>query len=385
MDFALSPDQQDWHDRAVALGRDALTPPPGELIERDRHERFWREGYQRCGRAGLAGLPVPKQFGGQGQTIDVAVAAMEGLGYACPDTGLAFALGASLWTITMPIVAFGTETQKSRWLPGLCDGTLFGANAASEPESGSDIFSMSTRATRRDDGSWSLAGRKIWITGGGLADLLVVFATTDPSKGVLGISTFLVPRETAGFKVVRTIEKIGLRTAPLAELAFDDCVLPPDALLGREGRGSKIFQAALEWERGAILAPMLGVMRRQLEQCVEYARKRKQSGQPIGKFQAVSHRIVAMHQRLETSRLLIHRYAWMKAQGQDATAAAALAKLHVTECFLANSTDAVRTFGALGVTTELGLERDLRDAVGGVIYSGTNDIQKNILAQSLRL
>jgi alkylation response protein AidB-like acyl-CoA dehydrogenase len=382
MDFGFTPDQQDWHERAVAFGRNELKDE--SLASRDAREEFWREGFERCARFGLTGLPIPIDHGGQGKDIATAIAALEGLGYGCLDTGLAFALGASLWTISMPILTFGTEAQKRRFLPALCDGTLFGANAATEPEAGSDIFSMQTRAEKKAD-RWVLNGRKIWITGGAEADLILAFAKTDATKGVLGISTFLIPRETPGFRVERSISKLGLRTAPVGELVFEDCELPSDSLLGREGRGSRIFNSALEGERGAILAPMLGVMRRQLESCIEYARNRKQSDQPIGKFQAVSHRIVDMKLRLETSRMMIYHYGWLRSQDKDAGVAASMAKLHVTESFAANSFDAIRTLGALGYSTETELERNLRDSVGGVIFSGTNDIQRNILAQQMHI
>jgi alkylation response protein AidB-like acyl-CoA dehydrogenase len=356
----------------------------GDVTGRDERGAFWREGYLRCARFGILGLPVPELYGGRGKDLPTTIAAMEGLGYGCPDAGLIFALSASLWTITMPILAFGTEEQKRRWLPGLCDGSLFGANAASEPEAGSDIFSMQTRAVRRGEG-WTLDGRKTWITGGPVADLFLGFATTDPAKGALGITAFLIPRDAPGFRVVREIPKLGLRTAPMGELAFEGCTLPADSLLGREGRGSKVFHTALEWERGAILAGTLGTMRRQLERCIDHARRRTQSGRPIGKFQAVANRIVDMKVRLETCRLLVYRFSWLKAQGEEATAEAAMAKLHTSECSVQNSLDAVRLFGASGYATEFGVERDLRDSVGGLIFSGTNDIQRNIIAQQLRL
>ena len=200
---------------------------------------------------------------------------------------------------------------------------------------------MSTRAERRGD-CWVLNGRKVWITGGPVADIFLCFATTDPSKGVLGITAFLIDRKTPGFHVVREIPKLGMATAPMGELVFEDCRIPLENLLGREGRGSRIFNAALEWERGAILASVVGTMRRQLDRCVQQARTRKQFGQPIGKFQSVSNRIVDMMTRLETSRWMIHRYAWLKQEGKDATVAASMAKLHVSECFVQNSLDAVR-------------------------------------------
>ena len=382
MDFSLSDQQQKWYDAAVRFGREELVDP--DSLAREQRGEFWREGYERCGRFGILGLPVPAEYGGQGADIPTAVAAMEGLGYACPDTGLIFALNASLWTITMPILTFGTDAQKARYLPKLCDGRSFGANGASEPEAGSDIFSMATRAERKGD-RWVLNGRKVWITGAPIADVFLIFATTDPSKGVLGITAFLIDRQTAGFDVVREIPKLGMRTAPMGELVFENCELPPENLLGREGRGSRIFNTALEWERGAILASIVGTMRRQLDRCIQQARSRKQFGQPIGKFQSISNRIVDMMTRLETSRFMVHRYAWLKQQGKDATVAASMAKLHVSECFVQNSLDSVRIFGASGYSVETGLERDLRDSVGGVLFSGTNDIQRNIIAQHLRL
>ncbi len=382
MDFEFSEAQKRWYDKAVAFARDQLHDP--DAIERDERAEFWRDGFERCGRFGILGLPVAKEYGGQGEDLATTLAAMEGLGFACPDTGLLFAINAALWTVTMPILAHGTEAQKKRFLPGLCDGRLLGANAASEPEAGSDIFSMQTRAEQKGD-NWILNGRKIWITAGSIADLYHCFATTDPAKGVMGITAFLIERETPGLSVVREIKKLGMRTVPMGELVFENCVVPAENVLGRVGRGAAIFHGSLEWERGCILASMVGTMRRQLDRCRQQARSRKQFGQPIGKFQSVSNRIVDMALRLETSRYLVYRYAWAKSRGQDTTLWASMAKLHISECFTQNSLDAIRVFGAAGYATETGLERDLRDSVGSVIFSGTNDIQRNIIAQHLRI
>jgi alkylation response protein AidB-like acyl-CoA dehydrogenase len=382
MDFALSESQKRWYDSAVRFAKEELID--GDAAAREKSSGFWREGYRRCARFGILGLPVTADYGGQGQDLMTTVAAVEGLGYGCPDTGLVFGMGASLWTVTMPILALGTDAQKKRYLPGLCDGALLGANAGSESGAGSDIFSMATRAERRGDG-WILNGRKTWITNGHTADLLVCFASTDPTKGALGITAFLVEPNTPGFQVIRPIDNLGLRTAPMAELVFENCALPGESILGREGRGSTVFNAALEWERGAILAGIVGTMRRQLDQCVVQARSRKQFGQSIGKFQSVSNRIVDMTVRLETSRYMVYRYAWAKTQGQDAALWASMAKLHVSETFVQNSLDAVRIFGAAGFVSGTAMERDLRDSVGGVIFSGTNDIQRNLIAQHLKL
>jgi alkylation response protein AidB-like acyl-CoA dehydrogenase len=382
MDFAFSAAERRWYDAAVRFSADQLVDP--DAVAREQRGEFWREGYERCARFGIQGLPVPSDYGGRDQDLTTTVAALEGLGYGCADTGLIFSAGASLWTVTMPILAFGTESQKRRYLPGLCDGRFLGANAASETEAGSDIFGMQTRA-ERVAGGWMLNGRKSWITSAPDADVHVCFATTDPSKGALGITAFLVERATPGFRAGSEITNLGLRTASMGELVFENCLVPPESILGREGRGSIVFNAALEWERGAILAAVLGTMQRQLDRCIERSRTRKQFGQAIGKFQSVSNRIVDMAIRLETSRFMVYRYAWSKSRGEDAAVWSSMAKLHVSECFVQNSLDAVRIFGAAGYTSGAAQERDLRDSVGGVIFSGTNDIQRNLIAQHLRL
>jgi alkylation response protein AidB-like acyl-CoA dehydrogenase len=381
MDFALSDDQRAWHDNAVLFAQKELNQ---DVAGRDERREFSRAGWRACARFGVQGLPVPEEYGGRGKSLGVTIAAMEGLGYGCTDSGLIFAINASLWTNTIPLLRFGTRAQKERYLPGLAGGTLIGANGASEPEAGSDIFSMRTSAQQRE-AEWILNGRKTWVTSGPVADLFVCYASNDPPKGVLGISAFLVPRDTPGFRVVREIPKMGYRTAPMGELAFEECVLPAESLLGRVGRGAEVFQCSMEWERGAILASTLGTMRRQLERCIEHARKRKQFGKPIGKFQAVANRIVDMSLRLETCRPLVYKIGWLKDQGKDAAIEAAMAKLHVSECFVKNSLDAIQIFGASGYVTETSIERDLRDSVGTTIFSGTNDIQRNNIAQLLRL
>jgi alkylation response protein AidB-like acyl-CoA dehydrogenase len=383
MDFALSEPQRAWQEATIRFVAESLTADL-DLPERDDRREFWREGWQRCARFGIQGLPIPEAHGGKGLGLPVTIAAMEGLGYACPDNGLILAMNASLWTVSIPILLHGTDEHRRRFLPGLCDGSIIGANGASEPEAGSDIFGMLATAERTADG-WTLNGRKTWVTSGPVADLFVCYASTAPDRGIMGISSFIVPRDSPGFRVVREIPKMGVRTVPMGELAFEDCRLPIDALLGREGRGAEVFNASMEWERGSILASALGTMRRQFERCVDHARKRKQFGKPIGKFQAVAHRIVEMKLRLETCRPLVYKIGWLKEQGQDATMEAALAKLHVSDCFVKNSLDAVQIFGAAGFVSETGIERDLRDSVGSLIYSGTSDIQKNIIARELGL
>lgn len=379
MDFSWSAEQQHWHDEAVRFARERLTD---DVLDRDERREFWREGWSRCAELGIQGLPVPVEYGGRGKELSSTIAAMEGLGYGCADNGLIFAINASMWTNAIPILRYGTEDQKKRYLPGLCGGQLVGANGASEVEAGSDIFSMQTIAEKRGD-RWVLNGRKTWVTSGPVADLFVCYATSDPARGVMGISAFIIPRDTPGFRVVRSIPKLGVRTVPMGELALEDCTLPAESLLGREGRGAEVFNCSMEWERGAILASALGTMRRQLERCIAHVKSRKQFGQPIGKFQAVANKVVEMAVRLETCRPLVYKIGWLKDQGKDATLEAAMAKLHVSECFVKNSLDAVQLFGASGFVAEFGIEKDLRDSIGSTIYSGTNEIQKNVIAQRL--
>ncbi|WP_406696464.1 acyl-CoA dehydrogenase family protein [Singulisphaera sp. Ch08] len=379
MNFSLSAEQQDWQDRAIAFAKENLVD---DLLGRDERREFWREGWRRCASFGIQGLPIPAEYGGKGQDLQATIAAMEGLGYGCADNGLIFAINASMWTNSIPILRYGTEAQKQQFLPGLCDGTFVGANGASEVDAGSDIFSMQTRAERRGD-RWILNGRKTWVTSGPVADLFVCYATSAPERGVMGISAFIIPRETPGFRVVREIPKLGVRTVPMGELALEDCELPGESLLGREGRGAEVFNCSMEWERGAILASALGTMKRQLERCITHVRTRKQFGKPIGKNQSVANKIVDMAVRLETCRPLVYRIGWLKAQGKDATLEAAMAKLHVSDCFVKNSLDAVQLFGAAGFVSETGIEKDLRDSIGSTIYSGTNEIQRNVIAQHL--
>jgi alkylation response protein AidB-like acyl-CoA dehydrogenase len=218
-----------------------------------------------------------------------------------------------------------------------------------------------------------------------VADLVVAYATLDHRLGVTGITAFIVERGTPGMTVSRPLDKMGLRTSPMAELLFEDCRIPAVNRLGREGRGAAVFESSMEWERGCILATCLGVMRRQLEACIKHARARKQFGRPIGKFQSVANKIVDMKVRLETCRPLVYRIGALKAANRDAGPEAAIAKLHVSECFVKSSLDAIQIFGGYGYMTEQEVERDLRDAVGSTIYSGTNEIQRNIVAQSLGL
>ncbi|MGK4006186.1 acyl-CoA dehydrogenase family protein [Sorangium sp. So ce1036] len=381
MDWLLSEEQMNLQREAIKFARSALS---GDMIERDRRDGFDREGWQRCAEFGLLRAPIPKEHGGMGLGLSGTIALMEGLGYGARDLGLLFSLNAHLWTNSIPIVLHGTEEQRRKYLEPLSDGTLIGANGASEPDAGSDVFAMRTRAERRGD-HYVLNGAKTFVTNAPVAGLFVVYATLDPSLGPMGVTAFLVERGTPGLHVGKELKKMGLRTSPMAEVHFDECRVPAANRLGREGRGVEVFECSMEWERGAILASCLGVLRRQLEACVAHARQRKQFGQSIGKFQSVANLIVDMKVRIEACRPLVYRIGQLKDRNQPSFMESAIAKLHVSESYVQSSIDAVRVFGGYGYMVEQEVERDLRDAMGSLLYSGTSEIQRAIIARCLGL
>ena len=380
MDFSLTREQQMYCEAVVALARDFDDDLPG----RDAGHEFAVDAWKRCAAFGIQGLPVPMEYGGQGADPLSIALAMEALGYACRDNGLLFSLSAQMWSCELPLVRFGSEEQKRRYLPGLCDGSLIGVHAMTEPGSGSDAMSLSTTAERHDDG-WLLNGSKTFVTNAPVAGLFIVFANVDPGSGFAGITAFIVERDTEGLGVGRPFEKMGLRTSPMSEVILEDCRVPLDATLGGPGHGLAIFTTSMEWERGFILASAVGSMKRQLEDCISFVKQRQQFGQPIGRFQSVANKIVDMKLRLETARLLLYRMAWLKAQGKSGKTEASVVKLYLSECYAASCQDALQIHGGYGYMVESGLERDLRDAIGSRIYSGTSEIQRNLIARGLGL
>jgi alkylation response protein AidB-like acyl-CoA dehydrogenase len=253
-----------------------------------------------------------------------------------------------------------------------------------EPESGSDAFSLRTRAEKRE-GGYILNGSKTIISLAPVCDLALVFASTDLSLGQWGISAFLVERGTPGFHVSKGWEKMGMRTSPIGEIILEDCLVPAENRLGPEGIGVSMFASSMEWERSFVFASQVGAMERQLEEAIAYAKERRQFGQSIGKFQSVSNRIADMKVRLETSRLHLYKAAWLKESGEPAAMQSAITKLHISEAYVRSSLDAIKTFGGKGYLTETGIEREMRDATGGVLYTGTSDIQRVVIARLLGL
>jgi L-prolyl-PCP dehydrogenase len=381
MDFSLSAEQRELKEAAAAFARRELDR---DLAEREEAGEFSPRAWRACAQFGIQGLPVPAELGGAGADLLTTVLVMEGLGYGCHDNGLIFSLNAQLWSLELPLVKFGRPAQQRAYLPGLVAGDLIGVHAMTEPESGSDAFSMRTRAERQGD-HYVLTGTKLYITNAPVADVVLVFAAHPGKPKLAGISAFLVGKGTPGFTVTRGLDKMGLRTSPMGEVVLDDCLVPAENRLGPEGAGMAIFNASMTWERNCILASALGAMQRQLEACVAYARTRRQFGQAIGKFQGVANKVADMYLRLEAARLLVYQTAWLAQQGKPVLAEAAAAKLFTSEAWVASSLDAIQVHGAYGYMKEAGIERDLRDAVASTIYSGTSEIQRVVLARMLGL
>ncbi len=348
------------------------------LIERDRGEIFEREFWRKCVGLGLAALPIDPDYGGEGASLQTTVALLEAFGYGCPDNGLVFALGAHLWACEIPLQAFGTPDQKTKYLPLLTRGDWIGAHCVSETGAGSDAFQIATTASATGVG-YVLNGHKRYITGAPVADLFLILTTIDPTAGPRGLTAFLVEKNTPGLRTVPT-SKMGLRTVIMGEVFLEDCVVPKENMLGRPGSGMAIFHHAMEWERAFILSGAVGAMARVLEQTVAHAKSRQQFGSPIGKFQAVSHKLVDMKLRLETARALLYQAARKKDAGESIHMEAALVKYQISESWVANCLDAMQVHGAAGYVTGPQIERELRDALGARVFSGTSEIQKNIVA-----
>ncbi|WP_299119068.1 acyl-CoA dehydrogenase family protein [uncultured Winogradskyella sp.] len=381
MNFSWTSDQIEFKNKIIAFAKENLNI---DTIDRDQNLNFSRLLWKKCADFGIQGLSVPKKYGGKFEDIDLLTAtlAMEGLGYGCNDNGLAFALNAQMWTVQLPLYEFGTEVQREKFLRPMVNGDKIGAHGLTEPEAGSDVFSMTTHA-KKVEGGYILNGKKRLITLGPEADLALVFANVNPKVGKWGVTGFIVEKGTKGFIQSPNKAKMGLRTVPIGDLIFEDCFIPEENRLGKEGAGWAITSYSLEYDRCSILGSQLGAMERQLETSIDFVKKRQQFGKSISTFQSVSNRIADMKLRLETSRLLLYKVAWLKNEGDSAMLDAALLKLQLSESFIASSLDTIRNHGGSGFLTEHEVERDLRDAVGGVLYAGTSDIQRNIISQML--
>jgi alkylation response protein AidB-like acyl-CoA dehydrogenase len=379
MEFALTEEQRVLRDDIISFSKKELND---NCSEDDKACVFPRTKWEKCTGKGLTSLTLPEQYGGLGQDPLTTVISMQALAYACKDSGLVHALAThSLCGIQINL--FGNDAQKKKYLPKICEGQWIGAQAITEADSGSDALSMKTRAEKREN-NYVINGTKIFISNGPICNFALVFTVTDPESKSLGsISCFIVDKGTAGFEQCQSLEKLGLRTLQSGELVFEDCSVPADALLGKKGQGAIIFAEGMEWERVVLFATHLGVMERVLETTRDYARIRQQFGQPIGKFQSVGNKIADMKVNLELGKLILYKAAWLKGAGKRAPLEASIAKLFISESLKQTCLDAVQIHGGYGYSTEFDLERDLRDSIASSIYSGTSEIQRNIIAKLL--
>ncbi|WP_229397652.1 acyl-CoA dehydrogenase family protein [Micromonospora okii] len=355
-----------------------------EHVELDARAEFPREKWEAIRRTGLLGLPLGERWGGLGQDLLTTMYVLEGLGEGCRDGGLNFSVTTHLVSTGVAVQRFGSAALKDRYLPGVASGALIGAHAISEPESGSDALAMRTRAVRDGD-HFVLTGQKAFVSNGPVADLVVVYARTGARGGPLGITAFLVERDTPGLVVGPSTAKMGLRTSPFGELFLDDCRVPAANVVGSVGGGFLVLDHVMKWEILCGFAINAGEMRHRVERCREYARSRSQFGSPIGKFQAVAHRIVDMEIGVRTARAALYGAAERMVAGANVTMDIAVAKVVASEANVASALAAVQIFGGNGYTAEYGVEKELRNAVAGTIYSGTSEVQRNRIAAMMGL
>jgi alkylation response protein AidB-like acyl-CoA dehydrogenase len=354
-------------------------------VEADARGEFPWPKWNVVRDSGVLRLPFPAEHGGLEQDLSSTMYVLEELGYVCEDGGLSFAITTHIVGAGVPLLRFGTDEQRARFLPRIAAGDHLCGHAITEPDSGSDAFAMRTTAVRVGD-AYILNGRKTFISNGPIGDLFVVYALTDKSAGALGgVTAFLVPKDAPGLSVGPPIEKMGLRTAPLCDLVLDDCRVPASHVIGREGLGFAILDHVMKWEILCSFIVSVGEMQRRLEKCVQYAKTRKQFGQPIGSFQAISHKLVDMRIGVEISREWLYRTAERAQRNENVTVDVAIAKLLASERNLESALAAVQIFGGYGYTRECGVEKELRNAVAGTLYSGTSEIQRNRIARMMGL
>lgn len=375
MELGWSEDQKNLRRGAVEFATRRLTDG---VIERDREGTFSRELWQACADFGLQGLMIPEQWQGTGHDLLTSVAVLEGIGYGALDNGLVFSVTAHAASCAGPLCAYGSDEVKEEWLPRLASGTAIGATGITEPNSGSNVFALETTAVE-ENGDWILNGSKTFVTNAPVADLFIVYARTGGS-GLAGLSCFLLSRETAGLTLGEPIGKMGLRTSPMSQLFLQSCRVPGSAVVGQIGSGTMVFNHTMDVERILVMAPALGVMERILERCVDHACQRTAGSVPIGKHQSIAHCIADMELQLESARLLLYRAAWHRSTLGLAARESALAKLAVSEAYVAICRSAVQIFGGYGYMIDYELERELRDALATTLYVGTSEIQRNLIA-----
>ncbi|WMJ78790.1 MULTISPECIES: acyl-CoA dehydrogenase [unclassified Sedimentibacter] len=377
MNFQLSKE----HEMARQLFREfAVTEVEPLAQEVDEEEKFPAETVEKMHKFGFMGIPFPKEYGGQGCDNLTYVMAVEELSKVCATTGVILSAHTSL--CASPIYEFGTEEQKKKYLTKLASGEWLGAFGLTEPGAGTDAAGQQTKAVL-DGENYILNGTKIFITNGSYADAYIIMAMTDKSKGTRGISAFIVEKGFPGFSIGKKELKMGIRGSATCELIFEDCIVPKENLLGKEGQGFKIAMKTLDGGRIGIASQALGIAQGAIDETVKYVKERKQFGRSISKFQNTQFQLADMQTRVDASRLLVYRAAASKDAGQPYSVDAAMAKLFAAETAMEVTTKAVQLHGGYGYTRDYPVERMMRDAKITEIYEGTSEVQRMVISANM--
>ena len=374
--FGLTEDERAVRDTAREFAQRELAPT---VAQRDEEERYDRALFNRMGELGLTAIPYPERYGGAGLGTFPWVLAAEEI--AAADMGMVVSLSVHVLS-QLCILTAGSDEQKDRFLPPMATGRHLGAFALTEPQAGSDAAALALRAERTDDG-YALSGTKIWITNGADADVVVVFATVDRSRGREGITAFVVERDTPGFRVGAHERKMGIRDSVSVELVFEEARVPAANRLGEEGEGLKLALGSLGGGRIGIAAACVGLARSALEHAARHATQRSQFGRPIADQEMVQAMLADAATSVEAARLLTWRAARLRDAGKPINAASSMAKLFASDTAMRVTTDAVQIYGGAGYSRENPVERFMRDAKGAQIYEGSNQIQRLVIAQQL--
>ena len=377
MEFALTEEHRLVQQTAREFATREILPVASQL---DAEHRFPTEIVRGLGELGLMGVTVPEEYGGAGMDHVAYVLAMEEVARACASTAAIMSVNNSL--VCDPILRYGTEEQKRRYLPVLASGRELGCYCLTEPQAGSDAASLQTTA-RLDGDRWVLNGTKVFVTNAREAWVFIVYARTEEVPGARGISAFLVERDYPGITVGKVERKMGLLASSTCEVLLEDCRVPRENLLGARGEGFKVALSTLDGGRIGIAAQAVGIARAALEESVAYAKERRQFGRSIAEFQAIQWKIADMATRIEAARLLALRAAWLRDQGKRCTVEASMAKLFASETAMFAAHQGVQIFGGYGYIKDYPVERYFRDAKITEIYEGTSEIQRMVIARNL--
>jgi butyryl-CoA dehydrogenase len=373
----LTEEQTMIRDMARAFAAEQLAPKAAEW---DRESRFPKEAIEAMGPLGLMGVLVPPEWDGAGADYVSAALAVEEI--AAGDGSVSTIMAVHNSVACMPILKFGSEEQKERYLRPLAKGEMLGCFCLTEPHAGSDASAIRTKAVK-DGNKWRLSGAKQFITSGANADVAIVFAVTDPDAGKKGISAFIVPTDSKGYEVASVEKKMGQKASDTCHIVFDDVELTPDLMLGEEGRGYRIALSNLEGGRIGIAAQAIGMARAALDAAVAYAKERTSMGAPIAEHQAVAFRLAEMATKVEAARHLTLHAASLRDADQPCLKEASMAKYYASEMAESVVSDALQTFGGYGYVSDYPIERIYRDVRACKIYEGTSDIQKLVIARQL--